>query len=50
MALKNMADTKNHHPRVHFINNNNGSLVFTLWKSGETSSINKLLLIRTSSN
>ena len=39
-----------HHPRVHFINNINGSLVFTLWKRGETSSTNSLLLIRTSSN
>ena len=32
MTLNNMANINNHHPRVHFINNNNGSLVFTLWK------------------
>ena len=46
-----MADINNHHPRAHFINNiNSASLVFTLWKSGETSSITSLLLNRTSSN
>ena len=28
----NMESLNNHHPRVHFINNNNGSLVFTIWK------------------
>ena len=27
-----MENKNNHHRRVHFINNNNGSLVFTLWK------------------
>ena len=31
MTLKNMANINIHHPRVHFINNNNGSLFFTLW-------------------
>ena len=46
----NMEKTNNHHPRVHFINNKNGSLVFNLWKRGETSSTTSLLLIRTSSN
>ena len=41
---------KFHHPRVHFINNNKGSLVFNFWKGGETSSTSSLLLIHTSSN
>ena len=50
MALNNMESMKNHHPRVHFIINDNGSLVFTPWKWGETSSTTSLLLIRTSSN
>ena len=31
IALNNMANINNHHPRVHFDNNNNGSSVFTLW-------------------
>ena len=31
MTLNNIANIKNHHPHVHF-NNNNGSLVLTLWK------------------
>ena len=44
MALNNI---NNHHPHVHFINNNS-SLVLTLWKWGETSSTTSLLLIRTS--
>ena len=35
-------------PGAHFINNNNGSLLFTLWKNGETSSTTSLLLICTS--
>ena len=34
--VDNMENINNHHPRAHFINNNNGSLVFTLWKWGET--------------
>ena len=50
MTLKNMENINNHHPRVHFINNNTGSLVFTIWKWGETSTTNSLLLSRTSSN
>ena len=41
---------KIHQPRAHFININTGSLVFTLWKLGETSSNTSLLLIQTSSN
>ena len=32
MTLNNMENINNRHPRVHFINNNNGSLVLTLWK------------------
>ena len=44
MTLNNI---NNHHPHVHSINNNS-SLVFTLWKRGETSSTASLLLIRTS--
>ena len=39
-----------HHPRVQFININNGWLVVILWKWRETSSNTSLLLIRTSSN
>ena len=27
-----MENKNNHHRRVHFISNNNSSLVFTLWK------------------
>ena len=53
MTLDNMANINNHHSRVHFINdknNNNSSLVFALWKCGDTSSTTSLLLIRTSSN
>ena len=46
----NMKNKNDHHPRGHFIIISNGSLVFTLWKSGETSSTTSLLLIRTSSN
>ena len=49
MTLNNIANINNHHPHVQF-NNNNGSLVLTLWKRGETSSTTSLLLIRTSSN
>ena len=45
-----MENIKNHHPRAHFIIISNGSLVFTLWKWGATSSTTSLLLIRTSSN
>ena len=48
--VDNMESIINHHPRAHFININDGSLVFTLWKWGETSSTTSLLLIRTSSN
>ena len=48
--VDNMKNINNHHPRAHFIINNNSSLVFTLWKWGETSSTTSLLLIRTSSN
>ena len=44
MTSKNI---KNHHPHVHFINNNT-SLVLIFWKGGETSSTTSLLLIRTS--
>ena len=50
MTLNNMVKINNHHPRVHFINNKNGSLVFALWNRGETSSTTSLLLIRTSIN
>ena len=32
MTLTNAAHINNHHPPVHFINNNDGSLVLTLWK------------------
>ena len=49
MTLNNMADIHDHHPHAHFINNNNGSLVLTPWKSGETNSTTSLLFIRTSS-
>ena len=49
MTLNNMANIHDHHPQAHFINNNNGSLVLTLWKWRETSSTTSLLLIRTSS-
>ena len=45
MEIKN-----NHHPRAHFIFNSNSSLVFTLWKRGETRSTTSLLLNCTSSN
>ena len=38
----------NHYPRGHFISISNGSLVFTPWKRGETSSITSLRLFRTS--
>ena len=31
MTLTNLAKINNHHLHVHFINNNNGSLVLTLW-------------------
>ena len=48
--VDNIENMNNHHPRAHFINISNGSLVFTLWKLGETSSTTSLLLIRTSSN
>ena len=41
---------KIHHPCAHFIIISNGSLVFTPWEGGETSSTTSLLLIRTSSN
>ena len=37
-----------HHLHTHLINRNS-SLVFTLWKGGETSSTTSLLLIHTSS-
>ena len=47
MILNNMENRNNHQPRVHYINNKNGSLVFTLWKWGETGSSTSLLLIRT---
>ena len=47
--VENMENINNHHPRAHFINISNGSLVFTPWKRGETSSTTSLLLIRTSS-
>ena len=50
MILKTMENINNLHPRVHLINNKKGSLVFTIWKSRETSSTTNLLLIRTSSN
>ena len=30
--VENMENIKNQHPHAHFINNNNGSLVLTLWK------------------
>ena len=36
--VDNMKNKNNHHARAHFIINNTGSLVFTLWKWGETSS------------
>ena len=39
-----------HHPRAHFIIINSSSIVFTLWKWGETISTTSLHLIRTSSN
>ena len=32
MTLNNMANIHDHHPHAHFIKNNNGSLVLTLWK------------------
>ena len=34
MTLNKIANIKNHHPHVYFINNKNGSLVFNLWKGG----------------
>ena len=43
-----MKNINNHHPRARFININSSSLVFTLWKEGETSSTTSLLLIRPS--
>ena len=45
-----MKKIQNHHPRAHFVNNNNGSLVFTPWELGVTISTTSILLIRTSSN
>ena len=30
--VDNMENIDSYHLRAHFINNNNGSLVFTLWK------------------
>ena len=48
--VDNMENISNHHPRSHFIIISNGSLVFILWKWGETSSTTSLLLIRTSIN
>ena len=48
--VDNMENKKNHHPQAHFIIFSNDSLVFTLWKWGETSSTTSFLLIRTSSN
>ena len=49
-CVDKMKNIKNHHPGGHFIIISKGSLVFTLWKWGETSSNTSLLLIRTSSN
>ena len=51
--FKNVDIMKNiniHRPRAHLVIISNGSLVFTLWKWGETISTTSLLLIRTSSN
>ena len=48
--VDNMKNMNNHHLRAHFNNINISSLVFTLWKRGETSSTTSLPLIRTSSN
>ena len=48
--VDNMESINNHHPRAHFININNSSLVFTLWKWGETSGTTTLFLIRISIN
>ena len=48
--LTNMKDINIHHLRAHVITINNSSLVFTLWKGGETSSTTSLFVIRTSSN
>ena len=48
MTSNNIANINNHHPQVHFINNNS-SLFLSLWKLGETSSTTSLLFIRMSS-
>ena len=48
--VDNMENMNYHHLRAHFVNISNGSLVFTLWKRGETSGTTSLLLFRTSSN
>ena len=49
MTLNIIANINNHHLQVHFINDNNSSLVLTLWKRGETSSTTSFFLIRSSS-
>ena len=46
----NMKNINNHHLGALFIIIINSSIVFTLWKSGETSNTTSLLLILTSSN
>ena len=46
--VDNLENKNNYHPRAHFINNKNASLILILWKWGETSSTTSLLLIRTS--
>ena len=48
--VDSMENISNHNPHAHFIIIGNGSLFFTLWKWGESSSTTSLLLIRTSSN
>ena len=48
--VDNTENKNSPHPHAHFIIISNGSLVFTPWKCGETSSTTSLLLLRTSSN
>ena len=48
--VENMKNKNIHQLLAHFIININGSLVFTLWKWGESRSTTSLFLIRTSSS
>ena len=48
--VDNMEIINIHHSRSHFIIISNSSIIFTLWKLGETSSTTSLFLFLTSSN